>query len=528
MTDKKKDHTGSGTIDTHVKTGDYNPELDPKNPAFDIDKWRAATFEARQGFIEAMNRAREVFAANLEPVYGTAARAAVVRMQDSLEELIGLTTPMIVGVGKDHIWEGSVDAAKKFIEAMREWMDFSSIVFEESELTPYLNEELKKPEYEGRTLSELWDEAKDNGRVENSLFLKAVEAAEAAQAAAGRRLRTAAKAGDILRITQERLALPTEPNFLNAVNLHAAGNAYIAQVNMDGLRFDSGKLFFNDSRAREVSEMELQDLKTKESIESINLPFLQFYYTQLFSQWEKAIQDQAAGKSGEIDPITKFYLPDIASARGLPKNAGTASIEAIKKDVAAFHNVVGVLKEGYASPSYYPVLNFEGYDSKTNTLALSSPYLLHVVETIFKASVRRTKDGTAKLRNDGTPKTKAVNSYLVHSDIQKERNRAAVQNVFILVQGVERCGKNEYTIKAQTLIERNPIFKEQLGRSANQRQLLTRVFKKTWQLLREKTDLREVYADIELPDENNPASIPTQKELSSYVIKIAHKGKVKK
>lgn len=397
---------------------------------------------------------------------------------------------------------------------------------EMKELEPYLTEELQKPEYAGKSFADLAEQTEDG----TTLFTQAVKAAQEVRAAdKGKTLRTVARAGEVQRITSDRLAIPTADNFLNALSLYEQGQAYLSVMRMDGLTFDSGRLYFEDGRARAVSEMELQDLKTKESIENINLPFLQFYYSQLFSEWEKAVLDQATdGVERTIPKITRFYLPDIARARGLSSNAGRESIEAIKNDIAAFHNVVGVFKvDGYKSPSYYPVLNFEGYDTETNTISISSPYLLHIVEEIYRISVRRYKDGTPRLKKNGTPLQKPVNSYLIHSDIQKERNKTAVQNVILLVQGIEKCGENTYTIKASTLIKRNPVFMEQLKNNKNKNRLLERVFTKTWELLRNKTSLLDKYINIELPDPKNPACIPKYSQLDSFVIAIKHDGKKK-
>ena len=310
-------------------------------------------------------------------------------------------------------------------------------------------------------------------------------------------------------------------------------------ISMDGLKFEDGKLYFTDERARAVSEAELQDLRTREGIDTINLPFLQFCYSVIFKNWETAIYDRyAKGGSGAINPIVTFYLPDLATARGLPRNASGDSIRAIQKDIESFHNVVGVIKyEGYKEPSRYPVLLFEGYDATKNTVSLSSPYLLHVVKEIYSISVRRTKDGKPRLRNDGTPHRLAVNSYLIHSDIIKERNKAAVQNVSLFVQGIERRGgtvgkdeneqdlEYEYHISLKTLIELNPILGKQLEDKAHRAQTLSRCFKTTWQLLRTKTDLLDAYKDIILPDPKNPADIPTAKEIESRVFYVNHKGK---
>lgn len=401
----------------------------------------------------------------------------------------------------------------------------------------YLAEELKKPKYKGKSIDDLFEIADlndDGSPKESSLFMQAMNAArEAREKDNGKtQLRTAQRAGDISRVLKGRLAIVTLSGYQNAVSLLDTGNAYLRATDVNALAFDNGKLYFMGDPIRSISEVELKNLQTKEDIENINLPFLQWLYTLIFSEWETTIREQATGQGdGKIQVIKEFYLPDLAKARGLPTNASNESMEAIKNDITALHNVVGVLKEkGYKEPSYYPVLNFEGYDATKNTIAISSPYLMHVVEAVFSKAVRRAKDGTAKLKKDGTPQMKAANSYLVHSSIQKERNKAAVQNVFLIVQGIEsRGGKrgklNTYHIKATTLIERNILLKERLNKNKNKRRILQTCFKKTWELLKTKTDLELYYPGIKLPNPENPADIPTYKGLSDFVIRIPHYGK---
>lgn len=409
--------------------------------------------------------------------------------------------------------------------------------FFQDALTPFIENELSKPEYSGLTIEDLFREMEElpPDQRSNSRFVKviqiAIRASTNAQAETEEKkeLRTAAKAKEahnINSITSNFLALITDKDYLNAVSLYEQGNAYMKQITMDGLQFNDGKLYFAGDEMREVSMVELRNLQTNKNIDAINLPFLQFCYSQIMGQWERTIQDEVLkGGSGEIDPVTRFYLPDLAKARGLPANASKESLEAIKKDISSFHNVVGVLKvEGYSKPSLYPVLNFEGFDTTTNVISFSSPYLLHVVQVLFKTSVRRDKKGNPKLRSDGYPQTRAINSYLVHSSIMKKRDKSAVQNVFLLVQGIERCGDNVYDIMAETLIERNTLFKTRLEESKNKRVLLQRCFTNTWKYLKECTDLEKKYIDIELPDPKNPANIPSVATLKNFKIVIRHKG----
>ena len=170
-------------------------------------------------------------------------------------------------------------------------------------------------------------------------------------------------------------------------------------------------------------------------------------------------------------------------------------------------------------------MNFEGYDSKTNTISFFSPYLSYIVKEIYSASIRCDKKGNPRIKRNGQPMLYPSNSFLVKPSIVSERNKAAVENVFIIVQLIEQAGNNGIPhIKAKTLIERNEALKARLKKSTNPVQLLRRVFKKTWQLLREQTLLLEVYEDIELPDPNNIEQIPTFGNLD-HVFNFRHNGK---
>ena len=56
-------------------------------------------------------------------------------------------------------------------------------------------------------------------------------------------------------------------------------------VSTNGLKFQDGKMFFKDMR--QVSEVELQNLKTKAGIESINLDLLRIFYSIILSEFVK-------------------------------------------------------------------------------------------------------------------------------------------------------------------------------------------------------------------------------------------------
>lgn len=338
--------------------------------------------------------------------------------------------------------------------------------------------------------------------------------------------RTKAKVeGNPISKLPHHIAMPTFNGYEYATSFHQEGKAYLqALVSMDNLQFQNGKLFFAGSY-KQVSEVELQNFKTKEGIENFNLPLLRVYYSILLMKYNEFTQ-----KKEKIPEVHKMFFPELADYLGLKRNSDEKTINAIIDDMRAFHNVVGILhitRNGRPDKSYYPVFNFEGYDASENSFSFSSPYLLHVIDAVYKEAIKNSAYNK-RLGSKRTPRRLPSDTFLIKSAIAKERNKAAVENVFLIVQGMEKAGGNQYHIAATTLIERNEQLKKRLQESKNPRQLLKRCFKRTWELLRTMTELDKRYKNIRLPDPDDPAVIPTAKTLDSLIIVIPHEGKIQR
>ena len=106
-----------------------------------------------------------------------------------------------------------------------------------------------------------------------------------------------------------------------------------------------------------------------------------------------------------------------------------------------------------------------GYDAAKNTISFASPYLNHIVKTIYDALLLRHKNGNLKKYRSG----KSPNHfYLIKSSIVKEHNKAAVENVRIIVQVIEQAGSTgTHHIKASTLVGRSEVLKFRLRNSSN-------------------------------------------------------------
>lgn len=337
--------------------------------------------------------------------------------------------------------------------------------------------------------------------------------------------RTKAKAGYLDEIPTS-LAFPTMAKYQYSIGLHNEGDAYIQPLtSTDGLSFDDGKMFFANNRIKQISEVELQNMKTKEGIDTINLPLLRTFYSIIFNAFQKTNYQQ-------LKPVITLYVPELAKYLGIrPKGLNKEDINNIIIKTQAFHNIVGIqhgTRNGKPVQSIYPVLNFEGYNEDKNTISISSPYFNNLIMTLYNLAVKKDKDGKPKIKRNGSPAfAMPINSYLVNADIAKERNKVAVENVFIIAALIEQAGNNIPRIKASTIVERNVQLQERLQTNAKPNRLLSTTFKKTWELLRTKTTLGQSYYNIQLPDPKDPANIPTMKTLETTVFKFQHDGKAK-
>lgn len=401
----------------------------------------------------------------------------------------------------------------------------NSVYTKAQDLEPYIIEELKKPEYEGYTLYQLAllpsvDEDGEPTRY-GLLVQQALAAAEEARAKDKKPRRTKSKAGEIVGLLPKTIAFPTYSNYEFATSLYPKGNAHLEMLSRtENLVFKDGKLFFKGA-IQPISEVELQKIKTNEGIENIDLPLLRTFYSIILSEFEKT-------NYKETKPELTMYLPDLAEYLGTHRNLNKQEIDTIIAKTQSFQNIIGILHTSEYRRSIYAVLIFHKYDAEKNTITFSSPYMNMVIQRVFDVAIRKDKNQNPIHKKNGEPMRLPTHSYnLVKGEIAKERNKAAAENVFIICTVIEKAGNNTPNIKAKTLIERNPQLQKRLVSSKNPGQLLKTCFKKTWELLQDKTFLQEVYKNIKLPDPNNPAYIPTVKNLETLVFEFPHEGKTK-
>ena len=151
-------------------------------------------------------------------------------------------------------------------------------------------------------------------------------------------------------------------------------------------------------------------------------------------------------------------------------------------------------------PNEYSIINYWG--TEDNQIKIESPYFVFLLSQIFNNSIRRDPGGKIEYKTNGEPLFEPYASYLIHTDIVKERDRAAIENVKILMQLIETAGSFTPHISARELINRNALLAYRIENAKDTRTkniILKRVFANTWKYIKKDTDLLTTYNNIKLP-----------------------------
>lgn len=334
--------------------------------------------------------------------------------------------------------------------------------------------------------------------------------------------RTKSRAEDATDSLPSKLALITNDQYRESLSLQEQRGSYLVPlVSDEDMTYDGKTLFIKDFPASEASLREINKDRDV-PIESIDLPLLRMFYSIILEDFMKN-----AKEFGVVNETVTVYVPDLAKLMGKGRNISKKDIEAIIKKAASFQTICGVLKDPKRPNgigTVLPLLLWSGYFEDTNTIQFKSPYMIELIRRIYDVSIRKDKLGNPKLKKDGTPVLEASYSYLVNSSIVKERNKKAVEIVMLVVETIERAGHGTPHLKARTIIKRNAQLQEAYNKATpnNKNRVLSRAFKKAWELLETQTSLRKKYPDIVLPDPNDPKNIPTVTTLD-MVFEFPHK-----
>lgn len=333
--------------------------------------------------------------------------------------------------------------------------------------------------------------------------------------------RTRAKAGNTDKVPSNLLVI-TNDKYQNAMSLNKNETAYMQMVSDNSkLRFENGILTFKGFPA---TPAELQEIYTEEGIEKINIPLLMVIYSIIHEKFSETMPENQ-----NINERINIYYPELAKGIGKSPKITKSDVQDCIHSIKLFEKLIGIITNGTGSTDILPVIYNAEYDATKNVISFTSPYIAKLIKEIYTASIRTNKKKQVSLKKNGQPQMYTSHSYMINMDIAKEKNKKAVEIVFIVVAVIEQAGNYTPHIKAETIIERTCLLKHNLqGQTAgNKTNILKRAFKKAWELLKKKTCLTSVYKDIELPDPEDISVIPTSSTLG-IVFEFPHHGKPKK
>lgn len=327
--------------------------------------------------------------------------------------------------------------------------------------------------------------------------------------------RTKAKAGDTAKIPT-KLPIITTPAYQNALSFIKNASAYLQPLSdTSNLKYSAGTFLYNGLPA---TQEKINPLYTNENIEAFNLPLLMALYG--------IILDSSPLSDGwDYDRKITIYFPEFAK-KIRKSNISRKDFEECIDNIHNFQTVIGIIGNGTNGNDILPVISYVGWDAQTHTISFSSPYMMKLIQDIHEASIRKNKKGQPLFKKNGEPLMLPSHSYLVDMSIVSEKNKKALEIVFVIIALIEQAGNGTPNIRADTIISRCPrLHKSLAGQSAgNKNNLLKRAFSKAWDLLREKTTLTTVYNNIQLPNAKDITDIPTSSTLS-HVFEFPHNGK---
>lgn len=299
--------------------------------------------------------------------------------------------------------------------------------------------------------------------------------------------------------------------------------AYIAVIDpkaFDGLTIQDGYLRLDD----EIMGRFGQCIKGKyEDISEIDLPLLIQCYTAAF----KALH------SSDSHTIT-VYQPQFFKEMGIDTH-GSKSADIMKK-ITAFRDLWGYLATA-TDKSLVKVFDLIEINEKNQTMTFAAPYMIRIWEKLdAKNHIERNSKKGELISYD-----RPYHNSLVHSTIANERNKTAVELVYLITSGLLLRGfipdgktynrkqiKNipqgtiTYSVTFRTLLKNAPLLRNRIdsySSISDKNRALRRAFEKAYSLLETKTDAQQYFCNLQWQ-----TFIPTMTTLDA-VLTFTHEGK---
>ena len=296
-------------------------------------------------------------------------------------------------------------------------------------------------------------------------------------------------------------------------------SAYIQVVKpgfFEKLNFTGGVITWD----REVAGVIKNDRRgSYEDIQDIDLALL----TQIYTAAVKA------HKSYNGFTIT-VYLHKFLREMGI--DPGKNNAPDIMRKLRSFENCVGIMPGTGIIAKLFSIIEINAAD---NTMTFAVPYIFRLIDELESKNKieRKTKDGEYEY-------IAPYHNMLIYSTIANERNKTAVELVYLIIAGLHQRGKvpdaNTYAKKDMqhkdprlityqtsfgSLVDDTSLLSGRIKAyksTADKNKALRRAFEKAYQLIETKTDAGEYFIDLQIQK-----IIPTISTLDDKLT-ISHHG----
>ena len=311
--------------------------------------------------------------------------------------------------------------------------------------------------------------------------------------------------------------------FEHALTTQRNKNAYIALMNpdfFDRLDFskEAGVLTWNQETAgivRQYNRGKYEDIK------DLDFPLL----TQIYTATVKAhIRHDAY-------TIT-VSMPEFFREMGIDASKGNAPD--IMAKLHSFENCVGIMQGTRTVAKLFSIIEI---DMTNHTMTFAVPYIIRLYEVLEEKNHIEKTTRKGEILNYVQP----FHNSLVHSTIVSERNKPAVELVYLITNGLLQRGyipdidtyrkkgaktafpdRITYSKSYRSLINDAPLLRGRIQSYkavTDQNKALRRAFEKAYQLIDTKTDAAEWFVNLQY---NN--AIPTMTTLDDELT-ITHDGR---
>lgn len=334
---------------------EYDPELDPNSPEFNEEKYAAHVLEARERLQAKLQELRNTIAESMGELYSPEA------LQESLKAMKTTISNAAAGIAQtmttfrafteSETWQNMKATMQYLIDNADTIRAFGD---ELEALEPYLEVELKKPEYGNATLEELLeaaetDEDESEGAEVITLFEKALEAARMAKLAA-----------DALPQLQST-GTPkyyTSPNttLINALQANDGKGEVIGAGAIDLPVLSMGK-------PNEVTVYTIATLENMEGVTITGKPFTEYdraVHDAVVTLYEDRIkQNQPPVMTADMIYRAMTHKTNTEKVSPQQKGAVTKSIDKMRKNISVYADASAEMQRRRVSINGKPVTEFK-------------------------------------------------------------------------------------------------------------------------------------------------------------------------